>query len=107
MWMFRGLCHRQYGGEAGVAALEDLAPFGARPLAEDSRELGLERVALGRPVFADRGVRVKSELLVQLAAKAGFDRRDRDLFAIGALIDIVVGGAPVHDIGATLQRHAP
>ena len=50
MRMSGGLGHRQHGREAGVAALEDRAPFGACAPAEDLRQLRLQSMALRRAV---------------------------------------------------------
>ena len=106
--MRMGCClgDRQDWREACVTTGEDFAPLGACALAENSGQTRFDLVALRRAVLAHQFVGGDAQFFVELLPEPGFDWRDRHVRAVRALIDIVVGGPAVDDVGAALKRHS-
>ena len=97
-----GLRQRQHGCEAGVGALQQVAPLVAGALGDHRCELLLEFGPAG-PIHLPVPLRtVQSEPLPQFRVELGLDRPQRDVAAVGGLVHVVEVGAGVEHVGAPL-----
>src|SRR5207244_2952624 len=96
---FREAEHRR---EAGIRALERLAPLVARFCLEGALEQGFHLRPAGAIVLAGELVLRNLQPGKELLEEAGFDRPDGDEFAVLRLVDVVPGRAGIEDVRAAL-----
>ena len=100
--MLGRLRQREHRREAGVGALQQLAPLVAGAPADHRGELFLEVGPAGAVVLPVPLRAVETQPLAQLGVELGLDRTQRDVAAVGGLVHVVVVGAGVEHVGAPL-----
>ncbi|MQY14702.1 hypothetical protein SRB5_48780 [Streptomyces sp. RB5] len=94
-----GLAQGEDGGDAGVAAVEDLGPLVAGAGAEGVGDQGAQFVPAGE-------IRLAGSLVLQaheadeLGVEPRLQRADRHVAAVGGLVHVVERGAAVEQVGA-------
>ena len=98
----RDFAHGEHGRETGIAAVEDLLPFGARLGAERLGEALFERGPAAFVVLGGQLLAGKPEAVQQVFIEPLLDGADRHPFAVASFVDVVVGRAGIENVDAAL-----